>query len=355
MRISPTLYRLLLIFMVPVVVMSCSKTAQGPLDSTPVQVQDFHPSVSRLILLQGNASNPAVSFTWKSDARAEVKYTIEAANAGTSFAEPIELTSTNETDVYFTVKDFNSLMCKLLYANNTGRVEFRIRAEQIFCAKQDPSYSQGIAMDISTYQNYITYDDPNIFKIPGNYQGWNLTTAPKIISTGNDGEYEGYVNFTNQYPQLLLVKGNDWETKNTYSYIGADKFGFGGSVMSVFGGAGIYLFRANTNTNQWTYTKINSWAIAGTAVPANNTSTDLSLQTSETDLLWSVTTNLVKGDFRIRANNADVISFGHKACDETGRPSYSGDNITIKNPGNYTIKLALGIAGNYAYSIQKNN
>jgi len=357
MRINMVLYRLFLILLGSVVIMSCSKTVQEPSASALVQVQDFHVSVSKLILLQGNASNPAISFTWKSDARTQVTYTIEAAISGTSFAEPIVLTSTNETDVYFTVKDFNSLMCKLLYANNTGRVEFRIRTEQSFSTKQDHAYSQEIAIDVSTYRNYITYSDPNVFKIPGNYQNWILPTAPAIISTGSDGEYEGYVNFTNQYPQLLMVKGNAWETKNTYSYIGADKFGFGGSVMCISGGAGVYLFKASTNTNKWGYTKINSWGIAGVSVPPGN-STDPVMQTGETGetgLSWSITTNLVKGDFRIRANNADAISFGQKASDETGTPSYNGDNIVIKTPGNYTIKLELGIAGNYAYSIQKNN
>jgi hypothetical protein len=139
----------------------------------------------------------------------------------------------------------------------------------------------------------------------------------------------------------------------TYSYIGADKFGFGGSVLSVFGGSGVYLFRANFNTHQWSYTKIKHWGIAGTAVPAANA--EPVMNAGENSQVWSVTTDLVKGNFRIRANNNNAISFGQKTTDETGVPSYNGENIVIKQAGTYTIKLELQVSGNYAYSISKNS
>ena len=151
-----------------------------------------------------------------------------------------------------------------------------------------------------------------------------------------------------------MVKGSQWETKNTYTNIGDNKFGFGGSMLSIFGGAGVYLFRASTNTNKWSYTKINSWGLKGTAVSAIN-GADPEMTGEAASVSWSITTNLVKGSFRFRANNNNAISFGHKNCDDPGVPSYEGDDIVITSPGNYTIKLQLLLAGNYLYSIQKNN
>jgi hypothetical protein len=332
---------------------SCQKTVREPIASPSSQVQSFRISASKLVLLQGNESNLAVSFRWKQNMVTNAKYTVEACVSGSSFEEHIEIISTNEDGASLTVKELNSRMCKLIYANNTARVEFRVREDAPLQAKQSPVYSSPVAMEITTYRNCITYDEQHLFKIPGNYQGWNLATAPKIVSIDNPDEYEGYVNFTNDYPQLLMVKGTQWETVTTYSYIGADKFGFGGSVLSVFGGSGVYLFRANFNTRQWSYTKIKQWGITGSAVLANATEPVMNMAENKQE--WSVTTDLVKGNFRIRANNSNAISFGQKSTDEMGVPSYGGDNIAIRQAGNYTIKLELQVSGNYAYSVTKNS
>lgn len=332
--------------------LSCQKSINEPIASPNTQVQSFSISSSKLVLLQGNESNMAVSFSWKQDAQTDAKYTIEAAVCGSSFENPIELISTGEDGASLSVKELNSSMSKLIYANNTARVEFRVREDAPDYAKRNPVYSSPIAMEITTYRCCKTYDEQHMFKIPGNYQGWNLATAPKIVPLDNPDEYEGYINFTNDYPQVLMVKGTQWETVTTYSYIGSDKFGFGGSVLSVFGGTGVYLFRANFNTHQWSYTKIKNWGIVGTAVPGAEPAMNAAQNNSQ---VWSVTADLVKGNFRIRANNNNAISFGQKTSDEMGVPSYGGENIVIRQAGNYTIKLELQVSGNYAYSITKNS
>jgi hypothetical protein len=95
---------------------------------------------------------------------------------------------------------------------------------------------------------------------------------------------------------------------------------------------------------------INNWGITGTAVAAG----EMIMKETSTALSWTITGNLVKGSFRFRANSNDAISFGQKSCDNAGVPSYDGENIIIKQDGNYTLKLELQLAGNYAYSIMKN-
>jgi hypothetical protein len=348
--------RLLTVCVAFVFCTSCSKQVVKPVNKSCESVQNFNLSESKVILLEGNATRLAISFRWDAVTDANATYVLEAAVGGSLFADPIEIASTSQTVFGFTVKDFNTAMCKLLYANNTGMVDFRLRVGQDGSNGPSARYSSPVCLSVTTYQPYIAYDDAQTFKIPGNYQNWNITTAPKIVPAVNTGEYEGYINFTNQYPQVLMVKGTNtnWDPMSTYTYIGADKFGFGGSMMSVFGGAGIYLFRASTNTNTWSYTKINSFGITGTAVPCNNAA-DLPLQNDNGSISWTITTDLVKGSFRFRANGSNTISFGQKATDNIGVPSYDGDNICIKTAGNYTIKLQLGLAGNYAYSIVKNN
>lgn len=332
-----------------VVFSSCSKQVETADMPGSKEVSGFHISASKITLLQGNANSYAVTFKW-TPAGAYSKYTIEADISGSDFEEPMELGSTSSNTISFTVQDLNNKICRLLYANQTGNVDFRVRAEN---GKGVSVYSGRTAVTITTYKEFREYEDANTIKIPGNFQGWNLTTASKIVDADKSGEYEGFVNFPNEYPQILLVKGSQWQKQTTFTYIGADKFGFGGTVLSVFGGSGPYLIRASTNTNKWSYTKIDSWSLFGDAV--NNTQTDRKMSADEEGLSWSITTNLSKGSFRIRANNSNAISFGNKACSEAGVPSFDGDNIVIKKAGSYTVKLSLGLAGNYAYSIQKNN
>ncbi|MEO8174335.1 MAG: SusE domain-containing protein [Sediminibacterium sp.] len=344
-----------LVILASLVFLSCRKSVNEPTASLQVQaeVKSFRVSESRVVLLQGNESNLALSFSWKQQSGINAKYTIEAVVCGTSFEEHIDLVSTNEDGVSVTVKELNSKICQLIYANNTARIALRVRTDGPAHVQQNPVYSEPVAVELTTYRNYTEYADENVFKIPGNYQGWDLSTAPKIVATDTPEEYEGYINFSNDYPQLLLVKGSKWEPIATYSYIGSDKFGFGGSVLSVFGGAGVYLFRANFDTRRWSCTKINNWGIVGTAVPAN--SAEPVMNPAKNSQSWSITTNLVKGNFRIRANNNNAISFGQKTTDEPGVPSYAGNDIVIKQAGTYTIKLELQVSGNYAYSILKNS
>ncbi len=349
------IYSLLVVLFTSLFFISCTKQAESPVNDASASngISNFHLSESKVVLLQGNADRVALSFHWDGAVNANTIYTVEAAAGGSLFAEPLDIISTNQNVVGFLVKDFNTLMCKLLYANNTGMVEFRIKMD----AKGASQYSSPVALNVTTYLPYTEYDESKIFRVPGNYQNWIIATAPKIVSPAGNGEYEGYINFNIDYPQVLMLKGNDWDPKITYTNIGANKFGFGGSMMCIVGGAGVYLFKASTNTNTWSYTKINNWGVTGTAVPGRNPVDPVmgkSEDKSEDALSWSITTNLVKGSFRIRANNDNTISFGHKAGDDTGIPSYDGDNIEIKTPGSYTIKLNLQLSGNYAYSIQKN-
>jgi hypothetical protein len=66
---------------------------------------------------------------------------------------------------------------------------------------------------------------------------------------------------------------------------------------------------------------------------------------------WKITTQLQTGEFRIRANNSDTISFGKKITDGYIIPDYNGPSFKIDQPGNYSIVLNLHFAGNYFCSV----
>jgi hypothetical protein len=331
---------------------ACQKEMVVPGTATntaiPTAIKNLQVNKNTLTLLEGNADATAIQMTWDAVNVPGVVYIAEAGIAGTGFDQKVELGTTDQPAVRFTVKELNNYLRQLIYANNTARVELRVRA-QMPAEKAADIFTAPIAVEATTYLPYTEYVAPRMFRVPGNYQNWKLADAPKIVDADNDGVYEGYINFNTAYPQFLLVKGDQWLTYNTYYYIGKDKFGFGGTMMAVFNGAGAYRMTANTNTNTWACTKINNWALTGTAVCGEAT-----MQPDADPLTWVIKTKLNAGVFRFKANDTDAIVMGQDPAAINGVPAYNGADIIIKKAGTYTIKLDLRLAGNYGYCVQMN-
>lgn len=356
-RNLPKAGKFLLVMMVSLFLFSCQKEMVAPETTinntpafTPVAASNFHLSESKITLLQGNDKIKAINLSWDvTGSNAGGMFTVEAALKGNNFADFIEIGSTDQLTISPVVKDLNRQLCQLIPAGGTEMVELRVRASN---GKTATTYSNPVALQVTTYQHYTEYQAPQYIHVPGNFQSWDMTDAPTLVTTENNGEYDGYVNFTNAYPQFLLVKGTQWTTVNTYTYIGGSKFGFGGGVFSIFGGAGIYRMTASTNTNTFSYTKINTWGVHGTAVSANGNA-DPEMTYHAATNTWVMNIELAKGDFRIRANNTDAISLGKTMVDGYLVPDYKGTNFTVDKPGNYTITLNLKQAGNYTCSVVK--
>lgn len=354
-RNLPPVGKFILICMVSLFLFACQKEVVNSETTIAANatnsIKNFQVSESGVKLLQGNENMSAIYLRWEAGTpNTSATFTIEAALSGANFADIIELGTTDQKNITLSVKDFNHQMCRLIPTGATGTIELRIKA--VF-GKEVPAYSNPVALRVTTYQHFTEYDKTQIMYIPGNFQNWDVASAPKIITTENNGEYEGFVNFTNTYAQFLLVKAEKWDPVKTYTYIGAGKFGFGGSVFSIFGGTGIYLMKANTNTNTWNYTKINTWGINGTAVAAKGTA-DPEMTYDATTKNWTINIDLVKGDFRIRANNTNAISFGNTVKHDCLVPDNKGENFIIEKPGHYNITINLSLAGNYTCNVIKN-
>ncbi len=321
--------------------------------SAKLQVSAFSVSASSIKLLQDNAVCKALVMSWKNAGDAhdhQTHYTIEASLDGNDFGDRIELGTTDELELHFNCEDLNQLLSKLALPGNTAHIALRVRAESIH-ANAGPVYSSVVAVNVTTYLNYTTYS--NFMKVPGNYQSWVVITAPQIVSTQNDGIYEGYVDFSFPYSQFLLVKGTQWADGNTFTNIGAGKFGFGGDILKANEGAGTYLVSANTNTNQWNCTRIKTWGIHGTALQTNGTK-DPEMVYDEESRVYTIGVYLKKGEIRFRANNTDAISLGYKMNKGYTVPASDGQNFVIEKEGVYEIKLDTRLAGNYACVIIPN-
>lgn len=304
-----------------------------------------------LVLTQANASQAAVEFTWNAvdygytDA---IQYVLQIAKSGTNFAGA----STTEVGVTkstlkkgFTVAELNAELNKILPTGMASDVDVRLKADA------SGIVSNTLKLNVTPYRVLILYSFPAAINVAGNFQGWSPATAPQIVSVNNDGQYLGFIDFTNgtPIPEFKFVKGNDWSAGD-FGSAGAGLLTNGGNNLQLTA-PGIYLIRANTNARTWTSDRINSWGLIGSATAGGwNSDQDLTYNTATKT--YTITTNLSAGEVKFRANDAWSIDLGDNGAD--GKPELGGSNIKIETAGNYTITLDIMTGGNLAYTIKKN-
>ncbi|MBL0881891.1 MAG: SusE domain-containing protein [Chitinophagaceae bacterium] len=351
------------LFIIPF--LNCKKqidfTARAAHDHLPQL--SLRASSSKIVMYQSNAKLMAIRFDWgylsqiPSD---PIYYSMELSLKEDQFLDPIEIPLGSSLAAGFTVEEFNQLMHKIIKPGDTGDVIARIKYMRQTTYNnlknlngQEVSYSDPILFQVTTYRHVIQYDYPDYMTIPGNYQSWNPLLAPRLVSKPGEKEYEGYVNFPIEYPQFLFIRGNQW-SDFTFGYIGSNKFGFQGTPLSIFGGKGFYLIRASMNTNTWSYAKIKSWVISGTALGGKLSNNLEMLPDPSNFCIWRINVNLMEGEFKFKANNQDEFILGNQwpAIDDI--PDYNANGIKISKSGNYTIELDLSIPGNYLFHIHLN-
>jgi hypothetical protein len=320
-------------------------------------------SATTLVLLQADANNTAVTFTYTGAEfgfDAAITYTLQIAKGGTSFASAstteVALSNTSPLAKVFKVVDFNRELLKIIPYGTATPVDVRVKASVASTAP--PSYSNVVTMTCTAYRDIITYAWNKALNVAGNFQGWNPGTAPQIVSqnNGNYNGFEGYIVFNDAAPKFKMVRGNAWV--GDFGSTGGSNLGDPGSDIALpSGGAGInglYRVRAQVTlvspfTGTWSYDKINTWGIIG-AFNGWGSSVPLTFNTSTG--VWSITRDMPTGEFKFRANDGWGINFGDNNGDF--KPEYDGSNLNITVAGNYTISLDLSVGGNYAYTLKKN-
>jgi hypothetical protein len=335
----------------------CRKTTALPVqfvtDNTVTakkEMPQLKVSSSRVLLLQGNAGAAAAGFEWDRFPVGDnegVVYVLEACIDGDQFANPVEIASSRTENLNLTVEDLNTGLRSILLPEEESKVDFRIRMES---HSHELMYSQPVAMGVTVYQPLFTYSDELLIRLPGNYQSWKISSAPYMIDAGRNGEYEGYINFTNKYPNFLMVKSIfTWDDNYTFSDIGAGKFGFGGKMFAIWEGAGIYKCNASTNTNTWSCRRITTFSLKGSATGNQ----DLEMKFNTFSGCWAGTIDLSKGSFLFMANHSDEIVLGQAFKSSPGNIAYNGSAIPVPTAGKYMVRLSLMNAGNYSYALQR--
>lgn len=345
-RLKPVLFCL-----VCFVFFGCQKEIIQIEPTTATTTIKLETSSYAVTLSQSTAAAAAIHFSWNGFAGEEeagISYTIEAATQGSQFSNMVEIGSTNQLSMSFTGQEFNEQLRKLVMANIREQIEFRVRAN---AAQGQPRYSNVLVITATAYQPYSLYDEAQIMRLPGNYEGWNIPEAPRVVSSNHNGVYEGFVNFTDPNSQFYLVKGTQWDNVTTYNQTGPGTLGFNGTFFFVPGGSGVSRVNVNMNTHTWSCTRINSFGLFGTAVSADK---DAEMTFNAAVLSWEITKDLAAGEFVFRANQSNAIVFGHNEKSLAGIIDVNGEKIHIAKAGNYTIMLTLEAPGNYAYGIRRN-
>jgi starch-binding outer membrane protein SusE/F len=347
----------ILLLLLPVLLIASCKKDEEKVTAGTGQPGMLRASQTTLVLNSANANDTVQTFSWAPTNygyKAAVRYTLQFAKGGTDFASPRDVNMSTDTIKKYTAEEMNQLALQLgLPSGNVGQIQARVKSA--ISDSVAAVYSNPITLTVTPYLVIIDY--PSLY-VPGDYQGWNPTTAEKISSKNDDGKYEGYVYFAPGGSfKFKYTSARDWNHNN---YGWASSTTTGNNVTGTFnttGGdlfvptPGYYLLTANTNTNAWTGTKT-EWGIIGDAVPVTGWDSDVNMTFDPSTKLWTITTNLVAGNLKFRANDAWDLNFGDTAGDLV--LDYDGSNIPITAPGNYTITLDLTIPWNYTYKIQKN-
>jgi hypothetical protein len=303
-----------------------------------------------IVLTPELQTNPAITLTWESadfTTPTQITYTVEMALTGTEFADIITAATSNGNNVTWTVADLNgAAVAAGLTPFTEGSVDVRVKAS----AGGQDQYSNVINLLITPYST----DLPKL-AVPGNHQGWNPPSAPRIAASSfGETDYEGYVWLDGEFKFVGPTPAGvfDWGAGPDYG----DDGSFSGVLVeqnesNCSAAVGYYRVRANTTTLTYS-TEPTSWGIIGAATPLSwDNSTPLTY--NATNKTWEGDLAMTAGEFKFRANGAWTINLGGDP-DADGSMNYDGPNLSVAAAGNYHVVLDLSNPRQYTYTLTAN-
>ncbi|WP_026899091.1 SusE domain-containing protein [Daejeonella oryzae] len=293
-------------------------------------------SSSNLVLTKANAANTAITFTITAPDYgydAAVTSTLQLGVKGTNFANAKEFDmDANALTKSFTVIDFNALLLSMnLAPEATADIEARIKSS--ISANIAPVFSNAAAIKVTPYA-LISF-----LYVPGAYQGWTPSSAESLISATSNGIYEGVINFTPGNTEFKILTKRDWGTPEYGTGASAGTISVGGGNLAA-PGTGNYKLVANLNDNTLEFIPF-SWGLIGNAPVGSDWGggKDIVMKYDNSKMLWTVTAEMMVGEFKFRLNNDWSNNFGDNG--DNGSLEGGGDNIKITSAGTYTFELNL--------------
>jgi hypothetical protein len=305
------------------------------------------------VLTPINANNEATTLIWNHadyDVQTEVNYEVQVALAGTDFATIVSAGTTTNRFITWTVAGLNQVALDAgLTPYTAGNLDVRIKGT-LGSNSQMESFSNVITLKVTAYTTAL----PQL-AVPGNHQGWNPPSAPRIASSGfGQTDYEGYVWLDGEFKFVAP------DAAGVYDWNHGPDYGDDGSFSGVLVETGesncsatTGYYRVKANTQALTYSvEPMTWAIIGDATPGG-WGTDTPMTYNTTTKKWSAVVTLVAQaapdhGLKFRANGAWDVNFGDTGAD--GSAEYNGTNIGT-SAGTYLVELDLSHPRAYTYTI----
>lgn len=320
---------------------SCKKEEQRAIATTGTATT-FSASTSTIALSKENADETVLTFEWtKSDFgyQAEIANTLQFDVQGGDFTNAKEVT----TDAISLSKGFmgaelNGVLLSMdLPVGEPASLIARLKTE-IKSSTIAPVYSEVLDLEATPF-SLVSY-----IYVPGDYQGWNPSSADSLVSQKSNGIYDGIIHFSaqpNASFEFKLAATKNWD--NAYGGDASGKLSADGANLKA-PGAGSYQIKAdlNTLTYEMTYNQI---GLIGDATPGS--------WDSDTDMIfdnglqvWTITAQLTAGELKFRKNHDWGVNYGGS----DGVAELNGGNIKVPDAGEYVITLDIN---SLTYSIVK--
>ena len=258
--------------------------------------------------------------------QASAKYFLEAAAAGSNFADPVGiLTDIQNASLKISVSDLNGIMLKKFPADQATPVEFRMRSVLVVDAGTG---APGTGTAPFEYISETTSASVTLYGLP-KLDLIDSGINQKIESPLGNGDYKGFVKLDATKPFTLL------DTDNNI------KYGASGSALAVngtgitVGANGWYILNANTANLSYSISEYRIGLI-GSATPNGWDTPDQKMDYNAQTGTWSITIDLIDGFIKFRKNDGWAWNLGGTPDNLT----QGGADIAI-SAGNYTITLTI--------------
>ena len=257
---------------------------------------------------------------------ASATYILEAATAGSNFADPVQVyTGVQAKSIKMTVSDLNAKLLKKLPADETSSVEFRLRSILVSDAGEG---APGTGANPFEYISEVKTADVTTYGLP-RLDLIDSGMEQKIESPLGNGVYSGFVKLDATMPFTLL----DPDTNTSYGGSGGNLVVDGAGIE--IGQSGWYDFSADVNELSYTADPY-MIGLVGSATPNGWDAPDQKMDYNPQTGTWSITLDLVDGEFKFRKNDGWAWNLGGTQDNLV----HNGDNIPV-TAGNYTITLTI--------------
>ena len=334
---------------------SCKKDDTDPKLDMSKAVAPFITSPEEgasFVFTENNATNEfTISWTeaeYNIENLASTIYSVQAADADSSFDSGKQLVSTTETSFTATYGEINSILIGLGFNPDVAAgIKFRVSAS--LKSYDDGLVIEGTVLESPVVNNTMTpyesggpVDYPKLW-VPGDYQGWSPADAPNVLSFNDDGIYTGYLYFPDYEGATFEFKFTSEPSWDGINYgAGAEEGTLdtdGGAGNLKVPGPGGYRVYVDINNLTWTY-ELQNWGIIG---EFNGWSEDINMDWDEEYNFLTLTydfPDVPDNRFKFRANDSWDLNLGDIDPPDGETLTEGGGDIPI-TAGTWTINLIL--------------